>query len=194
MTQVGSSNVWTYTLPILDGTQIQYKYTRGTWEKVESWGTIIALNNRDLTISYGEDGTMLVDNTATDWGNGSDDGKAVETWRDPIVLDYGPMGTEVEVGTAVTTTWSITMTASAEFEVVGPDGLVTGTFALSNNSHDLTFIPDEALDYATTYTVTVEGLVGSSAAGAESGVQQVPVEWQFTTEPFMLWYPVMFKN
>ena len=194
MTQVGSSNVWTYTLPILDGTQLQYKYTRGSWETVESWGSIIALNNRQLTISYGDDGTMLVDNTATDWGNGPDDGKAVQTWRDPIVLDYGPVGTEVSVGTAVTTSWSITMSAGSEFEVVGPDGPVTGTFALSNNSRDLTFMPDEALDFSTTYTVTVAGLVGSSASGAESGTQQVPVAWQFTTEKWRLWLPIIFKN
>jgi hypothetical protein len=137
---------------------------------------------------------MLVDNTATDWGNGLDDGKAVQFWRDPIVLDYGPLGSEVSVGTAVTTTWSITMTAGSEFEVVGPDGPVAGTFTLSNDSHSLTFTPDAELDFSTTYTVTVEGLVGSSAVGAESGTQQVPVEWQFTTEPFTMWFPVIFKN
>ncbi|MCP5012111.1 MAG: alpha-amylase, partial [Aestuariibacter sp.] len=90
MTQVDATT-WTYTVDILDGTALDYKFTRGTWDTVEAWGNIVGLANRQLTISYGTDGTQLVDLTATDWGNGSDDEKAVQLWRDPIVTSHTPV-------------------------------------------------------------------------------------------------------
>ena len=78
--------IWEVTLQILDGTSLEYKYTRGTWETVEWWGSIVGTANRHATISYGSDGEQLVDDTATDWGTGSDDHKAVQYWRDPLVV------------------------------------------------------------------------------------------------------------
>jgi glycosidase len=78
--------IWEVTLAILDGTSLEYKYTRGTWDTVEWWGTIVSTANRHVTISYGPGGTQLVDDTATDWGSGSDDHKAVQYWRDPLVV------------------------------------------------------------------------------------------------------------
>ena len=78
--------IWEVTLQILDGTSLEYKYTRGTWETVEWWGSIVSIANRHVTISYGLTGTQLVDDTATDYGSGSDDHKAVQYWRDPLVV------------------------------------------------------------------------------------------------------------
>jgi hypothetical protein len=78
--------LWEVTLQILDGTALEYKYTRGTWDMVEWWGSIVSTANRHATISYGSTGTQLVDDTATDWGSGSDDHKAVQYWRDPLVV------------------------------------------------------------------------------------------------------------
>jgi glycosidase len=183
MNQVGSTNVWTYTLDILDGTQLQYKYTRGSWDMVESWGSIVSINNRHVTIEYGDDGTQLVDNTATDWGNGADDEKAVRFWRDPIVVDYAPTGTSVPVNTQITVTWSITMEADTDFEVVGPDGPVSGTFAYDNSSWTVTFTPEADLDSGTFYTVTVAGAQSVGVPGGDAGTQQVPVTWTFLTTP-----------
>jgi glycosidase len=80
------AGIWQVTVPILDGTSLEYKYTRGTWDRVEWWGTIISTANRHVTISYGAAGTQLVDDTSTDWGTGSDDHKAVQYWRDPLVV------------------------------------------------------------------------------------------------------------
>jgi glycosidase len=80
------SGIWEVTLAILDGTSLEYKYTRGSWDKVEWWGTIVSTANRHVTISYGDAGTQLVDDTATDWGAGSDDHRAVQYWRDPLVV------------------------------------------------------------------------------------------------------------
>jgi pullulanase len=79
--------IWTVTLQISDGTRLQYKYVRGDWSKVEDWGTITGFTNRHVTVTYGADGTQVVNDTATDWGQaGSDDHRAVQKWTDlPLV-------------------------------------------------------------------------------------------------------------
>ncbi len=183
MNQVGNTNVWTYTLDILDGTQMQYKYTRGSWDTVESWGSIVVFGNRHLTIDYGTDGTQLVDNTATDWGNGPDDEKAVQYWRDPIVVAYAPVGTNVPVSSTVVVTWSIPMQPNTTFEVAGPDGPVSGAFAYDSDDWTVTFTPDADLATGAFYTVTVAGAQSVGVPGGDSGVQQFPVTWTFLTTP-----------
>jgi pullulanase len=81
--QTAGNNIWTVTIKISDTTKLQYKYVRASWDKVESWGTITGLANRNVTISYGTDGSQLVDDTATDWGqHGKDDHRAVQQWAD----------------------------------------------------------------------------------------------------------------
>lgn len=201
LNRVGTSNIYTTTVQILDGTEVQYKYTRGSWDTVESWGSIIVFTNRELLVEYGADGTMLVDDTATDWGNGPDDRKAVQFWRDPIVIDYGPTGTNIGLEPEITVTWSISMVAGTDFTVSGPAGVVAGTFSNDGVTKMTTFVPDAPLAYATTYTVTVAGEQGTSAPGAESGTQQVPVVFTFTTEEeeeppvteYIIFMPVLAK-
>lgn len=85
MTQVSTSpNIWEYTLMVRDGTTLQYKYTRGTWNQVEDWGTISGLANRSVIVSYGTTGGQIIDNTAIDWQpDGTNDAqKAVQRWTD----------------------------------------------------------------------------------------------------------------
>jgi hypothetical protein len=65
MTRVGT-DLWEVTLPVLEGTVVQYKYTRGSWEKVEHWGEIVGSVNRFVTVSYGTTGAQLVDDTSLD--------------------------------------------------------------------------------------------------------------------------------
>ena len=90
MTPVGD-NLWEYKARVQEGTRLLYKYTRGSWESVEQWGTISGMNNRQLQIVNGPDNTMLVDDTATDWGaEGPDDRRAVQSWRDPLVAAVEP--------------------------------------------------------------------------------------------------------
>ena len=182
MTKVNDTT-WTHTMEILDGTQLQYKYTRGSWDKVESWGTIVGLNNRGVAISYGTDGTQLVDNTATDWGSGPDSEKAVQFWRDPIVVDHSPAADVVDVpwDTAVTVTWSIPMAPDTTYAVDGPNGPVTGTFAYDDVTQVVTFTPDMELAAGTTHMATVSGAVSVGVPGGDSGVQQAPATWSFTT-------------
>ncbi|MCP5098539.1 MAG: Ig-like domain-containing protein, partial [Chloroflexi bacterium] len=130
-----------------------------------------------LTISYGTDGTQLVDLTATDWGNGSDDEKAVQLWRDPIVTSHTPVDGVVDVGvdTAVSVSWSLPMDAGTVFNVVGPAGAVTGTFSYDAGTDTTTFTPDADLTKGVTYDVTVTGQVSNG------NFQQAPVVFSFTT-------------
>ncbi|MCA9943995.1 MAG: Ig-like domain-containing protein, partial [Anaerolineales bacterium] len=176
MTQVDATT-WSYTLDILDGTAVQYKFTRGTWETVEAWGEIIGLTNRAMTVSYGSDGTQLVDLTATDWGTGPDDTKAVQLWRDPIVTAVSPAdgAVGVPVDTNVSLSWSLPMDAGTSFELSGPSGIISGTFVLTDTNQTVIFTPDMPLAQATTYTVSASGQVSNG------NVQQVPVSYSFTT-------------
>jgi hypothetical protein len=182
MTQADATT-WEYTLDILDGTELQYKFTRGSWDMVESWSSITGLNNRSLRIDCGSDGTPLVDLTATDWGSGPDDTKAVRYWRDPIVVDYSPAAdaTGVSLDAVVTVLWSIPMAPDNTFSVNGPDGAVAGSFAYDPVTQVQTFAPDAMLVPGATYTVLVSGAVSIGVPGGDSGVQQAPVTWDFTT-------------
>ncbi len=82
MTPVGD-NLWEWTTSVPEGTRLQYKYTRGSWDSVEEWGSIRGFTNRQLQIVAGPDNTMLVDDTATDWGAaGPDDRRGVQAWSD----------------------------------------------------------------------------------------------------------------
>lgn len=176
MTQVDATT-WSYTLDILDGTAVQYKFTRGNWETVEAWGEITGLTNRAMMVSYGSDGTQLVDLTATDWGTGPDETKAVQLWRDPIVTAVSPAdgATDVAVDTNVSLTWSLPMDDGASFEVSGPSGVISGTFVMTDTNHTVLFTPAMPLAQSTTYTVSASGQVSNG------NVQQAPASFSFTT-------------
>src|SRR5690606_20705417 len=185
MTMV-EEDIWEYTLDILDGTNLQYKYTRGSWDTVESWGSIVNVNNRHVLIEYGDDGAMLVDNTGTAWDDGNDDVDAVQYWRDPLVVEVYPEpgATDVPVeGTTISVTWSIPMAPGSNFEVTGPNGdPVDGTFSYDETTLTTVFTPAGPLAPASIYTVTVEGQISVGVPNGDSGVQQVPYTWTFTTE------------
>ena len=100
MTPLGD-NVWEYQATVQERTPLLYKYTRGSWETVEQWGAISGFGNRALEVVAGPDGTMRVDDSATDWGSGGpDDRRAIEHWRDPLVAATQPItGTTGPVAT-----------------------------------------------------------------------------------------------
>jgi glycosidase len=80
-------NVWAYTAIVKEGTPLQYKYTRGLWETVEQWDAVAGMANRPTAVVASPEGTMVIDNTATDWGEGEDSTKAIRNWRDPLVTN-----------------------------------------------------------------------------------------------------------
>ena len=178
-------NIWEITVTIPDGTDLEYKYTRGSWERVESWGAIVGLANRHVRIEYGDTGEQLVDDTATDWGVGPDDHKAVRYWRDPIVVDFYPEAGAVDVplDAVIWASWSLTMTVDTDFQVRGPEGEVSGTFRQDRATHTTIFTPAQPLRPFSQYTVTVDGETSVGVPGGEGGKQQRPVEWLFTTGP-----------
>jgi glycosidase len=66
MTKVDATH-FTTTLNILDGTALQYKYTRGTWDSVEKGPNCEELSNRTLTVSYGATGMQSENDTVAKW-------------------------------------------------------------------------------------------------------------------------------
>ncbi|MBB4761790.1 TIM-barrel domain-containing protein [Amorphoplanes digitatis] len=165
--------IWEATVTVLDGTDIQYKYTRGTWETVEDWGSIVGTNNRSVTVDGGITRTMLVDDTSTEWGEPGvpDTHLAIQFWRDPLVVsatatasaatvvfqrDVQPAGADY--------TGSITIT--------GPGGAVPGTVA-EPVPGTLVWTPAAALAPGS-YTLTVAQVSSTGPGG-------VPIREPYTS-------------
>ena len=58
---------WEVTLEFDDRENLQYKFTRGTWETVEKDAECAEIPNRELVVDYGSDGTQQVDITVEKW-------------------------------------------------------------------------------------------------------------------------------
>lgn len=183
LTPVGGG-IWQTTLTIPDGTDVQYKYTRGDWNRVEWWGGITGTNNRSITVSGDASGAMLVDDTSTDWTDPSvpDTHKAVQFWRDPLVAATSPAdGSTVSAPAAVTVRFARDIApAGADFgssvAVTRGGAAVAGTVARTA-SGVLTWTPSAALT-AGTYQVTVSGVV--SALGSDGVPMNEPDTFTFT--------------
>jgi glycosidase/fibronectin type 3 domain-containing protein len=68
LTQVDATH-WTITLTGAESTQIEYKYTLGSWDYVEKGASCEELANRTLTLNYGTDGTQAINDTVLNWRN-----------------------------------------------------------------------------------------------------------------------------
>ncbi|MFO7166555.1 MAG: alpha-amylase family glycosyl hydrolase [Chloroflexota bacterium] len=168
--------IWEVTLNIPDGTQLQYKYTRGTWEQVEWWGTIVSTNNRSVSISYGTDGTQLVDDTATDWGNGPDIHKAVQRWRDPLVTSASGGASGVTVTFAADIQPATSGGDYAGAVVVRQGATVVPGTVTETSAGVLTWTPAAPLGSGT-YSVTVSGV--RSNLDGDSVPMQAPYTFTF---------------
>jgi glycosidase len=60
---------WTIMLSGLEGIQVEYKYTLGDWDHVEKDGSCGEIANRQLTLTYGANGTQAVNDTVPNWRN-----------------------------------------------------------------------------------------------------------------------------
>ncbi len=166
MTKVDATH-WTKTLEILDGSQIQFKFTRGNWESVEKEADgNTEIPNRTLSVSYGTGGEQVVNLT-------------VENWRDPIVTAHTPEAgaVDVPVDSVVTVSWNQEMPDNTRFTVSSPAGETSGQFSYEAASDTVTFTPDAPLAPGATYTVTVSG-----AVDVVGDLQLSPVTWTFTTQ------------
>ncbi|MFI1993502.1 TIM-barrel domain-containing protein [Actinoplanes sp. NPDC020271] len=157
------NGLWEATVSILDGTDLQYKYTRGTWDTVEEWGSITGTNNRGVTVDGGITHTMLVDDTAT---TGPDIHRAIEFWRDPLVV------------TTAATANAVTVTFERDIQPTGADysgsvvvNGVSGTVA-ETTPGTLVWTPASPLA-AGTYTATVSQVTSAVSDG-------VPIQKPYT--------------
>lgn len=98
MTRV-APGVWELTRDFPVGASIQYKYTRGNWNTVERWGSIVGFVNRTGTITPSDPSapelTQVIDNTGS---TGPDNGRAVGNWGDPLVRSLTAASDSVAVG------------------------------------------------------------------------------------------------
>ena len=155
MTKAGD-NVWTASLDLLDGTELQYKYTRGSWDTVEWWGLIVDVANRELTVVSDADGEQDV----------NDD---VPLWRDPLPVSFvpAPNATGVDRNAPIT----IVFTRPFKADGLTPDTVhlraggqaIAGAIAFDDATSTLSFTPEGPLAANTAHTFTVEAGVSSDA-------------------------------
>jgi hypothetical protein len=165
--------IWEATVTVPDGTDIQYKYARGTWETVEDWGSITGTVNRDVVIDGGITHKMVVDDTSTRWGvpGVPDDHLAIQYWRDPLVVSTTatPAAVTVKFERDVQ---PVGADYTATMVVTGADGAVPGSVA-ETGPGTLVWTPATALP-AGAYTLKVDGVSSTGAAG-------VPIRQPYTT-------------
>ena len=63
------ATTWTITFTGKEGTQLEYKYALGSWDYVEKDAACGEIGNRQLTLSYGTNGTQIVNDTVLNWRN-----------------------------------------------------------------------------------------------------------------------------
>jgi hypothetical protein len=68
LTRVDATH-WTITFTGKESTQLEYKYTLGSWDYVEKDGACGEIANRQLTLSYGATGTQTVNDVVANWRN-----------------------------------------------------------------------------------------------------------------------------
>jgi hypothetical protein len=63
------ATTWTITVSGKEGIQIQYKYALASWDYVEKGAACDELDNRELILFYGTNGTQTVNDTVANWRN-----------------------------------------------------------------------------------------------------------------------------
>ncbi|WP_437959179.1 glycoside hydrolase family 97 catalytic domain-containing protein [Sorangium sp. So ce119] len=185
MTHTGGG-LWQTTVDIPEGTELQYKYARGTWERVEWWGSITGTNNRAVSIPIGSSG-QVVDDTSTAWDDGSipDTQKGIRTWRDPLVAGTAPAdGTIVAGSPAIEISFSrdVDPPDAGGYDAavqVARDGEPVAGAVDEIAPGSLIFTPAEPLAPGA-YEVMVSQV--KSALGADSVPMQAPYTFGFTVE------------
>jgi hypothetical protein len=183
MTDQGGG-IWEATITVLDGSEIQYKYTRGSWETVEWWSGVMGFINRSITVNGGADAKMLVDDTSTAWDDSSipDIHKAVRYWRDPVVVSTSPPdgSTGVAPGTVTVTFQTDVNPTGADFSsavTVTRDGSPVAGSVAETSPGVLTWTPAFPPGPGT-YQVTVNGV--QRDIGGDSVPMRQPYRFTFT--------------
>lgn len=81
-------NTYSITLTLNEGTKIEYKYARGSWDKVEKGEYGEEIDNRKVTVTNQGSNTMVINDT-------------VQRWRDLPIYIYSPKdNTTVDANTS----------------------------------------------------------------------------------------------
>jgi hypothetical protein len=166
MTMVDATH-WTIEKPFVEGTALEFKFTRGSWNKVMKGADgNEELANLTLTVAYDAAGLQVYDYT-------------VLNWQDPLITAVTPLDGAVGVSTltTVTTTWSQSIAADSCLTLSDPvPNDVGGACVYDDATRTITFTPDTALAQSTLHTATASGIVDVGGT-----VQQTPYIWSFTT-------------
>jgi glycosidase len=150
-----ADNTWQTTIGIPDGAGIQWKYTRGNWDTVET-----TVDNRSATVSAkpGQDGQIL-------------DG-TVPSWRDALVDKVAGTAT----GITVTFNWPVhgdgadPTDVSKAIAVTDSTGkAVAGTVGKPAGTATLVWTPGQSLA-AGSYSVTVDHVISEPDGGTGSEI------------------------
>jgi len=157
---------WTITLDLPETTSLGFGFGRGSQqtEETEIDGTA-SVPARQLTVTFGSDGVQH-------------ESYSVANWRDPIVVDHFPDdgASSLPIDTTISASWNQAMGVGTDFQVVGPDGAISGTFSYHINTYTYVFTPTNLLAIGATYTVSIAGQMD-----AGDDFQQVPVQFTFDT-------------
>lgn len=63
------ASTWTITFTGREGTELQYKYTLGSWDYVEKGPACEELDNRVVILQYGGSGVQTINDTVANWRN-----------------------------------------------------------------------------------------------------------------------------
>ena len=178
LTQVSETN-WKGTFDILDGTLVEFKFARGSWETVMKGADgNEELGNLLLLVDYGENGTQTFTYN-------------VLNWRDPIVTAFQPADGALimPAGAKLVITWSQAMPENAcpLLQTEGGD-TIPGTCQYDPATFTHTFTPSIPLTGLQSYTATVSGKVD---VGGD--MQQVPLVWSFSTRAYIIYLTVIAR-
>ncbi len=170
LTQTGATH-WRVVLRAPDGAALQYKYTRGSWERVEKWGWLVGYANRELTVTYGAGGAMTVSDV-------------IYNWRDPLVVSVYPPGgaTTFDPNDPITATFSRGLDPSTvnTATVLVNGGAVTGV--VTYVSPTVRFQPGAPLDPQRYYQVEL----GTGIREESEGIPlQRTYPWAFGRPPVL---------
>ncbi|WP_298010687.1 MULTISPECIES: alpha amylase N-terminal ig-like domain-containing protein [Anaerolinea] len=182
MTQVDATH-WRLVANLLDGQTVEFKFTRGSWDTViKGANGNEELSNLSLTVIHDQTtGKQTFDYT-------------VLNWRDPLITAFTPANASTHAtAPAITWTWSQAINPAdlkgmLERKVGANWVPVSGTVSYDSGTMTCTFTPAQPLPYNTQYRVTVSGQVD-----AGNDVQQVTYQWQFTIQPFVLYFPQIYR-
>lgn len=152
-----TDTLWSGTFNILEGTLIEFKFTRGNWDTVMKGADgNEELSDLSLTVDYGMDGIQLYEYT-------------VLNWQDPLITSITPLdGTEGVLTTStVTSTWSQSIVADSCFSLDYYDFIdegywtfeVSGTCVYDDLSKTITFTPIVPLKPDKLHCATAAGIV-----------------------------------